>query len=142
VISGVTVVTNARVYYTPRAAAGAPGARHSLRPLMEGGMLQAKLGRFASRDREALFDVIACDKREAFAQKRLRKGATRERSDEAIHALLCRSMDCFAGARNDGIGCLKFESVAPPMVSSLRTQGPITTGFCVARKSSNSILKR
>ena len=36
VISGVTVVTNARVYYTPRAAAGAPGARHSLRPLILG----------------------------------------------------------------------------------------------------------
>jgi hypothetical protein len=28
-VSGVTVVTNARVYYTPRAAAGAPSARHS-----------------------------------------------------------------------------------------------------------------
>jgi hypothetical protein len=26
--SGVTVVTNARVYYTTRAAAGASGARH------------------------------------------------------------------------------------------------------------------
>jgi hypothetical protein len=34
-VSGVTVVTNARVYYTPRAAAGASGARHSLRPLIE-----------------------------------------------------------------------------------------------------------
>jgi hypothetical protein len=32
--SGVTVVTNARAYYTTRAAAGAPGARHSLRPLI------------------------------------------------------------------------------------------------------------
>jgi len=32
--SGVTVVTNARVYYTTRAAAGASGARHSLRPLI------------------------------------------------------------------------------------------------------------
>jgi hypothetical protein len=31
-VSGVTVVTNARAFYTPRAAAGAPGARHSLRP--------------------------------------------------------------------------------------------------------------
>jgi hypothetical protein len=31
--SGVTVVTNARAFYTPRAAAGASGARHSLRPL-------------------------------------------------------------------------------------------------------------
>ncbi|MGO8912067.1 MAG: hypothetical protein ACLQDM_22445, partial [Bradyrhizobium sp.] len=35
--SGVTVVTNARVFYPPRAAAGAPGARHSLRPLFSGG---------------------------------------------------------------------------------------------------------
>jgi hypothetical protein len=33
-------------------------------------------------------------------------------SDEAIHSyLLCRSMDCFACARNDGCcGCLKMES--------------------------------
>ncbi len=30
--SGVTVVTNARAYYTTRAAAGASSARHSLRP--------------------------------------------------------------------------------------------------------------
>src|SRR5258707_15307397 len=35
--SGVTVVTNARVYYTTRAAAGASGARHSLRPLIFSG---------------------------------------------------------------------------------------------------------
>src|SRR6202051_1285127 len=35
-VSGVTVVTNARVYYTPRAAAGASGARHSLRPRIRG----------------------------------------------------------------------------------------------------------
>src|SRR6476469_6984831 len=33
-VSGVTVVTNARVFYTTRAAAGASGARHSLRPLI------------------------------------------------------------------------------------------------------------
>jgi hypothetical protein len=44
--SGVTVVTNARVYYTTRAAAGASGARHSLRPLkLEGGTFPAKLAR-------------------------------------------------------------------------------------------------
>src|SRR6202171_1613087 len=35
---GVTVVTNSRVFYTTREAAGALGARHSLRPLIsEGG---------------------------------------------------------------------------------------------------------
>ncbi len=33
-VSGVTVVTNARVYYSTRAAAGASSARHSLRPLI------------------------------------------------------------------------------------------------------------
>jgi hypothetical protein len=33
--SGVTVVTNARAFYTTRAAAGALSARHSLRPLYE-----------------------------------------------------------------------------------------------------------
>ncbi|HEX9590739.1 MAG TPA: hypothetical protein VGA15_23740, partial [Bradyrhizobium sp.] len=54
--SGVTVVTNARAFYTTRAAAGASGARHSLRPLIgEGGKFTAKLGRGARRDREAVF---------------------------------------------------------------------------------------
>src|SRR5260370_25306758 len=33
-VSGVTVVTNARAFYTTRAAAGASSARHSLRPLI------------------------------------------------------------------------------------------------------------
>jgi hypothetical protein len=44
--SGVTVVTNARVFYPPRAAAGASSARHSLRPLMsEGRTSRSKLAR-------------------------------------------------------------------------------------------------
>src|ERR1700731_2729537 len=43
-VTGVTVVTNARVFYTTRAAAGASGARHSLRPLIsEGRMCRIKL---------------------------------------------------------------------------------------------------
>jgi len=45
-ISGVTVVTNSRVFYTPREAAGAAGARHSLRPLIsEGRTFRQKLAR-------------------------------------------------------------------------------------------------
>src|ERR1039458_9748631 len=48
-VSGVTVVTNARAFYTPRAAAGAPGARHSLRPLCLGADVSAQLGRSAPR---------------------------------------------------------------------------------------------
>jgi len=35
-VSGVTVVTNSRVFYTTREAAGASNARHSLRPLVSG----------------------------------------------------------------------------------------------------------
>ncbi|SHK19837.1 hypothetical protein SAMN05444159_2679 [Bradyrhizobium lablabi] len=48
--SGGPVVTNARVYYTTRAAAGAsaPGIPHAL----TGRMILSNLGRFASRDRE------------------------------------------------------------------------------------------
>jgi hypothetical protein len=46
VISGVTVVTNSCAFYFAREAAGAPGTRHSLRPLIsEGGMFEVKLAR-------------------------------------------------------------------------------------------------
>src|ERR1700690_2064361 len=42
--SGVTVVANARAFYTKRAAAGASGARHSLRPLIgEGQTIRVNL---------------------------------------------------------------------------------------------------
>src|SRR6202051_4184755 len=57
-VSGVTVLTNARFYYTPRAAAGAPGARHSLRPLYSGRMVHAQLGRIAPRECEATFSIV------------------------------------------------------------------------------------
>src|ERR1700738_245376 len=76
--SGVTVVTNARVYYTPRAAAGASGARHSLRPLItEGGMFPAKLARLARRDREAVLATMCCLKIESVAIHRVRTGHRR-----------------------------------------------------------------
>src|ERR1700681_735296 len=52
-VSGVTVVTNACAFYTTHAAAGALGARHSLRPLIGGRKLMANLARFRRRDREA-----------------------------------------------------------------------------------------
>jgi hypothetical protein len=53
--SGVTVVTNSRVFYTTREAAGASGARHSLRPLeREGGTSRPSLARNLRRDREAV----------------------------------------------------------------------------------------
>jgi hypothetical protein len=54
---GATVVTNARVYYTPRAAAGATGTRHSPLPPWgsptpsRGRSILASLGRIALRER-------------------------------------------------------------------------------------------
>ena len=53
-VSGVTVVTNSCAFYFAHEAAGASGARHSLRPLMsEGGIFPAKLAR-ERRDRGAV----------------------------------------------------------------------------------------
>src|SRR5258706_1623868 len=53
--SGVTVVTNSCVCFFTHEAAGALGARHSLRPLFsEGRNNFAKLGHSAPRDRDAL----------------------------------------------------------------------------------------
>ena len=57
--SGVTVVTNSRVF-SPREAAGASGARHSLRPLIsEGRRFRAQLGRIVPREGGFMSDVIA-----------------------------------------------------------------------------------
>ena len=58
VFFGVTVVTNARAFYTTRAAAGASSTRHSPRPLF-GGKEFAKPGRVVPRDRGRVcfFDV-------------------------------------------------------------------------------------
>ena len=53
----VTVVTNSRVFYTTREAAGAPGARHSLLPLISRDKVPAQLGRIAPREREAVFEI-------------------------------------------------------------------------------------
>src|ERR1700733_5400227 len=50
--SGVTVVTNARVYYSTRAAAGAPSVRYSPRPLYAGPKDFQNLGRIAPREGE------------------------------------------------------------------------------------------
>ncbi len=49
-VSGVTVVTNARAFYPPRAATGPPGARHSLRPLFSGAKIHTARALSASRD--------------------------------------------------------------------------------------------
>jgi hypothetical protein len=44
-VSGVTVVTNARAFYTTRAAADASSVRHSLRPLISEGGTNDKTSR-------------------------------------------------------------------------------------------------
>jgi hypothetical protein len=101
--TGVTVVTNARVYYTTRAAAGASGARHSLRPLIGG------LGNF--------WQTSGASRREiAKLCLKLPRRHCEERSDEAIQLLSGAAMDCFAErarirdplARNDDLNFLAW----------------------------------
>ena len=61
-MTGVTVVTTLVCYqHTAHEAAGAAGARHSLRPLIsESGKFKAKLARMMRRDREAVAASDAC----------------------------------------------------------------------------------
>jgi hypothetical protein len=71
--SGVTVVTNARAFYTTRAAAGASGARHSLRPLFRGRDIRRQ-----ENSRETRGEIAAVcpgPSLPATNAKRLRKGA-------------------------------------------------------------------
>jgi hypothetical protein len=93
------VVTNARAYYTTRAAAGATGARLSLRPLIFEGHCFLNNSGASRRGKAKLYlTVIAV-----------------ERSDEAIHSFFAatwiasRSLSSGAHsrdplARNDGFG--------------------------------------
>jgi hypothetical protein len=61
---GATVVTNARAYYSTRAAAGATGTRHSPRPSFAGRKFQAQLGRSMPREREGV-SCRHCERSEA-----------------------------------------------------------------------------
>ena len=90
VISGVTVVTNARVYYTPRAAAGAPGARHSLRPLIS----RAEVA--GTTRAHCVARTRICVRRHCLRQTR--SDCARERSDEAIHSFPAQQNGFLRGA--------------------------------------------
>jgi antitoxin CptB len=60
--AGVTVVTNVRVLYPTRAAAGASSARHSLRPLVFRGRFPAKLGHnLLARSRSHVWERHRCN---------------------------------------------------------------------------------
>jgi hypothetical protein len=52
---GATVVTNARAFYTTRAAAGAPGTRHSPRPHFFRAVCSAQPGRITPRECGCVF---------------------------------------------------------------------------------------
>ena len=54
---GATVVTNARAFYSTRAASGATGTRHSPRPLFSGRRIHPQLGRIAPRDRGSISEI-------------------------------------------------------------------------------------
>jgi hypothetical protein len=68
VIPAKPVVTNARAFYTTRAATGAAGTRRFLRPLFSRDQFPAQLGRITPREREAVswhFRVEGCLKFES-----------------------------------------------------------------------------
>ena len=90
---GELVVTNARAYYSPRAAAGATGARHSplpawgsATPFVSGRKIPAQLGRITPREREGV-SYRHCE----------------ERSDEAIRSFFTWRNGLLRCARNDGL---------------------------------------
>jgi hypothetical protein len=86
-VSGVTVVTNARVFYTTRAAAGASGARHSLRPLI------SRAGRFRQTSRETRGEIArVCRQMMLFENLNIRSSTLR-------HSFRVWS---FGPSRNDG----------------------------------------
>jgi hypothetical protein len=61
------VVTNARAFYTTRAAAGASGARHSLRPLIiRRRKIQDQPRATVLRDREAASASDAADQKSLY----------------------------------------------------------------------------
>src|SRR5260370_15162000 len=75
---GVTVVTNSRVFYTTREAAGASSARHSLRPLqLRRRKVQVKLaqtcGGIAKLCRQAMMGSRGCGDGNALPLPRLRR---------------------------------------------------------------------
>ena len=100
-VSGEPVVTNSCAFYLCTRGRGCNG--HPAFPApseFRRRNVLAKLAWMTRRECEAVAAaiVIACDKREAFAQG--------SGSDEAIHSFFpCGTMDCFANARNDGADC-------------------------------------
>jgi hypothetical protein len=128
-VSGVTVVTNARAFYTPRAAAGASSARHSLRPLIfrRRDILGYNSDAIcAAGSRSCIQPSLPATNAKLCARERLvRRSSTsegeRRRSNPRFRACCC--MDCFAYARNDAFG----DDTAPPFDKrSCRIAGNVT----------------
>ena len=71
-VSGVTVVTNARVYYHHTRGCGRTRRPAFPAPSEEGGKLLAKLGRFASRECEGVLSRH-CERSEAIHSAAQRK---------------------------------------------------------------------
>jgi hypothetical protein len=93
--TGVTVVTNARAFYTTRAAAGASGARHSLRPLIGG---QGNFWQTSGASRREIAKLCL----------KLPRRHCEERSDEAIHSSFTRRYGLLRFARNDDLNFLAW----------------------------------
>jgi hypothetical protein len=102
-------VTNARAFYTTRAAAGALGTRHSPRPHSFGRKFPAQLGRIAPRE----CGVVS----PRHCLRQTQSVCARERLRRSNPFFPCGAMDRFAELAMTVLnlvrpGCLKIESVA------------------------------
>jgi hypothetical protein len=114
------VVTNARVYYTTRAAAGASDTRLSLRPLFgEGGRFQQTSGVSRRENAEVCFPSLP-----ATNAKRLRKGAKRRSNPFFLYiATWIASRSLSSGAHSRDPLARNDASFSPPSARVSAWQG-------------------
>jgi hypothetical protein len=100
-VSGVTVVTNARVYYTTRGCGRIGRPAFPAPSVREGGKFPAQLGRIAPRDREGVFEFLNVIASEA---------------KQSVLSLL-GEMDCFAS--------LAMTALGPMWLFDIRIRSPV-----------------
>jgi hypothetical protein len=127
---GATVVTNARVYYTPRAAAGAADTRHSPRPLFSGRIVHAQLGRIARREREVMSEIGGLKN---YLRRPGQANGSRERApDDRLHASRDPSVSAMRSSRRHQCPCCA--KLGPQLCLQ---QASVVMGPCVRRDDGN-----
>jgi hypothetical protein len=124
--SGVPVVTNARAYYTTRAAAGALDTRLSLRSVIGGTRFLHQLGRVAPRESGCMLFVVPALSRDPYAAAAVLRDAVGRLSRNNPGLWLWVP----AQGRDDSLFCRDiFASlVSTPRKGGAREKGAIAAG--------------